>query len=253
MEENPTWQTVTSHLYANLQPNGAVLRQGFCFNRHGQPEHPYLYVEFEKNEFDYEDPFYGHQSSLSMFEMTIDLQSDTCFRDISHPSQLANQTFSPASSNRIGVFSNSLDISVHQVTFGHLDAKDRQIPLRLEYSFTNSDSYGMMNGTLADHRQTCGLIETTIQIEHPVVKAKKEADILIAIRQLDARLYATDKASPTEDINGVSYPGYVRYTVPHQNISQLPEKGKGDQFTNDKTLARKKDNWLSILFKALKR
>jgi hypothetical protein len=223
MEERHNWETIVCPIYQKLRPTGAILRQGFNINQKGERWHPYLFIEIDKNKFDYEDPFYGHQSSDSMFELTLDLDNDPCFEGVTHPSQLANRTFLPAEDNFLGMFSNSLEISVHELIFGAIEAEKFLLPLQITYSFTNSSSYAMMTGTLAEHRQRSGTIKTSLTIEPPVVTIDKEEAILMAINQLDTRLFDIERASPTKDNNGISSSDSIRYSVPYRNITQLPD------------------------------
>lgn len=223
MEEGHNWETIVLPIYQKLRPTGATLRQGFNINQNGDRWHPYLFIEIDKNKFDYEDPFYGHQSSDSMFELTLDLDNDPCFEGVTHPSQLANRTFLPAAENFLGMFSNSLEVSVHELIFGAIEVEKHLIPIQITYSFTNSSSYAMMTGTLVEHRKRSGNIKTSLIIEPPVVIIDKEEDILMAINHLDTRLFDIERASPTEDNNGIGSSNSSRFSVPYRNITQLPD------------------------------
>jgi len=158
------WKIITSELYNKIKPIGGNLfcRVGTEFLRTGKVSD--VWVEFEMNDFMYNDPFYGLQKSTAPFRMNFALWDFLLDYKINSTLELEGKVFNGEGNKLIGAFSNSLHFMVPEVKFGKIDDLN-YIDLELKYSLTNSASYGMMTETINEHKSKYGTISVKLKIK----------------------------------------------------------------------------------------
>lgn len=207
------WQEITQHLYDHIKPLGGEVhsRIDTLYPRRNKVEN--IWIEFDMNEFMYVDPFYGEQKSTSMFRMNIELWDYIAKSSIHSIFDLENFTLKCDQEDLIGSFSNSLHFSVRVIKFGQI--RDRLIDFEMEYCMTNSDSYGMMTGTIKDHMTTYGTMQTTLKLNDLLVCVRKDKSPSTIARYLDPKIFDLDNITLAKDLNR-SYPNEDEYWVPYR-------------------------------------
>jgi hypothetical protein len=212
------WEDITSDLYAKIKPiKGRVFSQvGYYFI--SKKKLCNIWLEFDMNEFEYVDPFYGLQKSTAPFNMQISLWDYIEPLNITNIKQLANLQLRCSPKHRIGAFSNSLHFTIPILKFGVLEKGT--IDLYFEYSLTNSDSYGYMTGNIDDHLTKKGAIQMKISIEELQILATNLEQALDIAGKLDAEVYKINEVREATDLNWSSpnYKGYyVAYKAENEN------------------------------------
>lgn len=215
------WKKITSHLYENINPIKGELHirvdewtaKKKCFSN--------LYIEFDMNEFIYEDPLYGEQSSKSSFNRLVELMEIPFFESVEQIHHLQNLEISHDPKARIGCFSNSLHFTVPKLKFGKIE--NMEIELEMEYSLTNSDSYPSMDGSIDDHLQSSGTISQKIKIKELLFTQLNNRPISNILNHLDPTIYDIEKVH--KNLNSrASRKDRTQYVVPYKNIIPKPKK-----------------------------
>lgn len=157
------WRVITSDLYAKIKPIGGTLSYKIGSDFRLEETIKDLIVEFEMNDFMYMDPFYGEQKSTAPFKMFIELGEYISTLKLKSIYEIENVLIKGKPEDSIGAFSNSLHFTVPHLKLGVI--KDLTIEVYMEYSMTNSDSYGMMTGYIKDHISQKGSFKTTLAIK----------------------------------------------------------------------------------------
>lgn len=196
------WKTVTTHLYKNIAPIGGKVystvndsyRPGIQFSGLG--------VEFDMNDFIYEDPFYGEQKSTAPFKMNFDLLEISNQFQIKEIKHLEGLVYKNVRYKRLGAFSNSLDVIPRNLKFGKI-AGD-QIDFEMSYTLTNSDSYGMMDGTLEEHLKASGNITLPLTIGNLQLNVQKEDGLKKLLSGLNPNIYDLKSVKCTQKPSNAS-------------------------------------------------
>lgn len=211
MEHN--WQDITEELYKKINPlSGEIFsRIDERFDR--KKKITDAWVEFDMNEFIYNDPFYGEQKSTAPFRMNFGLWG--FLEDLNWDSilQIENQIFCGEKEDKFGSFSNSLHFTIPEMKFGKVN-KDKTIEFEMEYSITNSESYAMMKGTIKDHIQKSGHIKTVLKIKDLVIDKPNSKNVDKVLNNLNPKYYDTSRMYKATDLNW-SRPDYITYYIPY--------------------------------------
>ncbi|GEM_PF-3852169 len=216
MEQN--WKEITGELYSKIAPVGGVI--------HSQIDNSFprtkkifnIWIEFQMNDFEYNDPFYGQQKSTAPFNMSIELYDYIAPLEISSIYDLQGKTIEGEKEDRIGSFSNSLHFTVPSLKFGNID--NSKIEVELKYSLTNSESYGMMSGGILDHIQDNGIIKTSLQVKELVIVCPNELEPIEIAKHLNPSVYDSNNIELATDLNWStdhSKGFYVRYKIQDSN------------------------------------
>ncbi len=233
------WQDITSDLYNKIKPLGGDIysRVSRDYIRNKRIED--IWVEFDMNDFIYEDPFYGEQKSTAPFRMNFslwDLLGDVRLGSVL---QLEHKTFHGGSEAKIGSFSNSLHFTIPEVTFGKL-SPEKTIAITLTYSLTNSDSYGMMDGSLKEHIQTSGSFSTVLKCKELLVRKPDSKNIDSLLKAIDKKHYDVSRMYEATDLywssqNNTSY--YIPFASASKNSHSHTSNG-----------TKNKKSWWSTFF-----
>ncbi|HMG14553.1 MAG TPA: hypothetical protein VK590_03835 [Saprospiraceae bacterium] len=180
------WKKITNHLYQNIKPIDGRIQTRIDDSNNTGIQFSNFYIEFDMNEFMYEDPFYGEQASadVGMFMELIDFSTYYKIKEIN---ELENKYFENKDYILNGFFSNSINIIPKYLKFGEIN--DDRIEFEMNYSITNSDSYAMMNGTYDEHMIPSGTIKLTLKICELVLLAKNETDLKKLTEKLNPDIY----------------------------------------------------------------
>lgn len=208
------WEDITQHLYDNIKPISGRLISLVDRGVKNKGKVENIWIEFEMNEFMYEDPFYGYQSSTSMFKMNIELWTYIERLRLKSIFELENLIIFCDKKDRIGAFSNSLNMTVPKIKFGKI--QDYSLPVIVEYCMTNSDSYGMMTGTIDDHITCSGLFQVTLEIEDLILLLPKNIDPSDYSKYLDKNIYNSGNIRISEDLNH-DHNQSIYYRIPYSS------------------------------------
>lgn len=212
MGEN--WEQITSDLYNKINPIGgricSQIDSSFIYKKRlGN-----VWLEFDMNDFEYIDPFYGQQKSTSLFKIEVNLWDYIEPINITNIRQIEDLTLNCDIKDRIGVFSNSLHFTVPLLQFGKV--YKNEIKVFLEYCLTNSDSYGYMTGKIEDHIQAKGRIEVDLTIKELQLLAQDLNEARAISENLTKDVYNVEAIKEATDLNWSS-PNYNCYYVPYKN------------------------------------
>jgi len=180
------WQKLCKYLYENINPQTGTLHS-YANNQYHGKQFINFYLEFDMNEFIYEDPFYGEQSSTSMFKTNFELMEITKRSLISDVDEFRNLNIKFEEKRKFGSYSNSLHLVPHEMDFNMIQSN--KLNTSIIYSIVNSDSYGMMDGSFEEHITMSGTINSQIQIEKLVVNCRDNNELQNMLNQLNADIY----------------------------------------------------------------
>lgn len=212
-----SWKDITSDLYSKIKPIGGTLNSQIDQSFKSRRSIENFWLEFNMNDFSYFDPFYGEQKSTSPFKMTIELWDYMAQLEINSVFELENLVIEGGKEDRIGAFSNSLHFTVPKLKFGSI--VNLTIEVEVEYSLTNSESYGMMNGTIKDHINERGKFLTDLSIKELQVLVPNNTEPLEIAKFLDNNIYEPKLIRLAEDLNWSS-PNYKGYYVPYKIVKR---------------------------------
>jgi hypothetical protein len=218
------WENTVQDLYQKINPD-----EGFVCsiaNEDSLRNHRFsnFWVEFDMNEFMYEDPFYGEQSSKAPFNMFFELFEFENLYNIKEIHQLQNLELKNDSKRRIGCFSNSLHFTIPNIKFGAIEGN--KIEFEMKYCLTNSDSYGGMTGNLDDHIQISGIIKMKLTIRELIVHNYNHKPLAELLNLLNPEIYNIENAQIATDTNTIMK-DRTQYRIPYKNIVPLIEESKG--------------------------
>lgn len=205
------WKKITQHLYDNIQPVNGFIGSMINESYKTEKEIYHVWIEFEMNEFIYEDPFYGESSSTSMFATSIDLKQYDEFKGISVLKELEGKEILNDRKEIFSSFSNSLDITTPRLKFGNIT--NNQIAFEMEYCLTNTESYGMMTGNIEDHVQNSGTIKMLLTIEDPILLLRDDEDVEKITAFLNPAIYHISTVYKLKNVYD-----NIQHQVPFNNI-----------------------------------
>lgn len=221
---NHDWKTITPHLYKNIQPLGGDISSSIGYYIKTEKRITRVYIEFDMNEFMYMDPFYEEQKSTAPFRMNIELGDFLGDKNLQSVFELENQTFHGGATQRVGAFSNSLDLVVQEIKFGAIN--DLMIDVEVTYSLINSDSYACMTGTIEEQVTESGNFSTQLRFNELMATFPNDKQPEEYLKFLDSKVYDVKNYKEEEDqLNRNTYS--KRYRIPY-----LPKgkKSKGWKF-----------------------
>lgn len=204
------WQEIVTHLYDNIKPISGRLKMQIDSSFRIDKLFKNIWVEFKMNEFNYVDPFYGEQSSTSPFAMNFsiwDLLGESKIKSITDMENFEIRD----NLSIVGAFSNSLSFCAHRIFFGSISKN--QIPLELEYSLTNSESYGCMSGSFEDHIMKRGNFKINLEIDDLLILVPKSVHHSEIVDYLNENEFATHSIQSAEEDTGMSYQDYNLFWV----------------------------------------
>jgi len=208
------WKKITGDLYKKIAPIRGNLYSQIESDFIRKQKINSVWIKFDMNEFIYEDPFYGESKSTSS-EVSLSPLEEI---EITHIQELENRIIKDSRTNLKGFFSNSLNFSAPIIKFGEITGD--HIEFEMEYCLTNSDSYGMMTGTIDDHIKSSGVIKTNLKIHDMLVlvsKRNEKHDIKRILNSMNPNIYDLNSAKIATDTN-VSYDSYSQYRVPYKAL-----------------------------------
>jgi len=213
-----SWEDITADLYKKIAPlSGEIYsRIDERFNRNKKITD--AWIEFDMNDFIYNDPFYGEQKSTAPFRMNFGLWNILEDLNCETILQIGNQTFYGEKEDKFGSFSNSLHFTIPEMKFGRI-SKDKTIEFEMEYSLTNSESYAMMNGTIKDHIQRSGKLKTVLKIKELIINKPNSKNISQILSSLNPKYYDPSRMYEATDLNW-STTDYTTYYIPFAEESQ---------------------------------
>lgn len=154
------WKEIVIPLYEKIKPIGGSLSYGVSSVTDSIK---WVSIGFQLENFRYLDPFYGEQEEKDKFEMGFefyDVEKKFKFLNIT---EIENKEYNFSIDDAGGMFSNSLAFLVPYCKFGTI--KDGKIEFTMEYILTNSDSYGMMSGSVTEHSTIRGNLNVMLEIK----------------------------------------------------------------------------------------
>ena len=124
---------------------------------------------------------------------------------------LENQTFHGGATQRLGAFSNSLDLVVPEVKFGAIN--DMMIEIEVTYSLINSDSYACMTGTIEEQATQSGNFSTQLRFKELLATFPNDKQPEEYLRFLDAKVYDVKNYELISEPNPKVYSD--RYRIPY--------------------------------------
>jgi hypothetical protein len=211
------WKVITEDLYKKINPVRGELSTGIDSRYPADKTLSRIWIEFDMNEFTYQDPFYGEQKSTDPFRMFVNpFEMEKPVAHIQSLYELEDKVIEDAPTNRKGAFSNSLHFSAPYIQFKKI--KQRHIGFKMEYCLTNSDSYAMMPGTIEEHIQTKGIIDLELRIKDLLVLVAKDKNVWDIVKHLDTRIYDLDSTHLATD-TGITYGDHDEFRVRYRDES----------------------------------
>jgi hypothetical protein len=209
------WREVTDDLYHKISPIRGDLNSQIESDFISTQKINAIWIEFDMNEFIYQDPFYGEQLSTSPFRMYVNPLKRKNGIQITHIQELENKQIEDSRTVLKGAFSNSLHFSAPLIKFGAI--KGNKIEFEMEYCLTNSDSYGMMTGTIDEHVQSSGNIKLDLEIRDMLILVSKGQNVNEILKSMNPNIYDIKATKEATDTN-ITYNNYNQFRVPYKNI-----------------------------------
>jgi len=218
------WEIITDDLYQKIEPIGGELFSRIDEQFKRKKTIRDAWVEFDMNDFIYMDPFYGEQKSTAPFRMNFGLWY--FLEQLSHESilQIENKTFLGEKEDCFGSFSNSLYFTIPEMKFGKI-TENKTIEFEMTYSLTNSDSYGMMSGTIKDHIKKTGQFKTLLQVKDLIINKSNSKNIQEILKSLNSQYYDINGMYEAKDLNWSS-PDCTSYYIPYADSTKSDKRSK---------------------------
>lgn len=211
------WEEITEDLYSKISPIGGKLYSKISNGYKTRNWIDNIWVEIYLNDFTYIDPFYGEMQANSNFTTFFDLSEIVTELKFDSILDIQNLEFDGEGDYLNGGFSNSLNLLVSKLKFGEI--KDWTINMKINYSLTNSDSYGCMTGTIKDHLTKSSIIETKLDVRELELVCRNEKDPYEDAKYLNWRIYNPEKLRAASDLNWSSDHSKGFY-IPYRDINQ---------------------------------
>lgn len=195
------WKNTVQDLYQKINPVEGFVCSIATEDSLRNHRFSNFWIEFEMNEFTYEDPFYGEQSSKDPFNMQFDLFEFENLYNINDIHQLQNLELKNDPTRIVGGFSNSLHFTVPNLKFGAIIGN--KIEFEMNYSLTNGDSYGEMTGTIDDHIQISGKIKMKLTIKELIVHNYNNTPLAELLNLLNSEVYDIENLEAALDTNTI--------------------------------------------------
>jgi hypothetical protein len=211
------WKKITNHLYENIKPIDGRIHSYINDSYNSGIQFSDFWIEFDMNEFNYVDPFYGESKSTDPFNMNVDLLNVASQYNIQEINEFEKLTFENSENGFYGAFSNSLHVVPKFLKFGEI--KGDRIEFEMSYSLTNSDSYGMMNGTLEEHMKLSGTIKIPLKICELIVRTHNKTNLRNIISNLNSNIYDLESIKCIRESN--EYEPEEDHIICYKNIMPL--------------------------------
>lgn len=162
---NPTekdWREYLEPLYKKIKPISGILFHELTNNHWTENDLGSLYmisIALTFDEITYLDPFYDDIETEAI-EFWIGREKNRMNENSLH--EIQNKEYNFDSLAVRGRLSNSIHIVLHKIKFGKII--DKKLRINLEYSYTNSFGYPMLNGTIQDHCELKDTCEVEVNI-----------------------------------------------------------------------------------------
>ncbi len=163
--KNPSmkdWREYIEPLYEKIKPTSGILFHELTNNHWTEKDLGNLYMVSFALTFDeitYLDPFYDDIETEAI-EFWIGREKSKMNVNALH--EIQNKVYDFDSLAVRGRLSNSIHIVLHKIKFGKII--DKKIKLTLDYSYTNSFGYPMLDGTIQKHCELRGSCEVEVII-----------------------------------------------------------------------------------------
>ena len=178
------WKKTTDVLYEKINPKAGRICSMVNDSHETGIQFSNFWIEFDTGGFLYNDPFY---EEIKSEYMDIDLISVAAQNDIWEIQEFENREFPNSEDQFNGCFSNSIDIVPRLLKFGEI--KSNSIEFEMEYSLTNSDSYGMMDGTKEEHMLHSAKLNVNLTICDLTLIEQKENGLKSLLKKLNSNIY----------------------------------------------------------------
>jgi len=212
------WEIITDDLYQKIAPIGGELFSRIDEQFKRKKTIRDAWVEFDMNDFIYMDPFYGEQKSTAPFRMNFGLWDFLEQLSLESILQIENTTFLGEKEDCFGSFSNSLHFTIPEMKFGKI-TENKTIEFEMTYSLTNSDSYGMMSGTIKDHIKKSGQFKTLLKVKDLIINKPLSKSIHETLKSLNSQYYDINRMYEAKDLN-YSSPDYENYYIPYADSTK---------------------------------
>jgi hypothetical protein len=178
------WKKTTDFLYKKINPKEGRICSMVNDSYNIGIQFSNFWIEFDTGGFLYVDPFY---EEIKSEYMDIDLVTVADQYNIGEIQEFENREFSNSENQFNGCFSGSIDIIPRLLKFGEI--KSNKIGFEMEYSLTNSDSYGMMDGTKEEHLQHSGKLNIDLLICDLSLIEQKDNGLEGLLKKLNPNIY----------------------------------------------------------------
>jgi len=213
------WRETTNILYSKIKPVSGTIHSMINELCKTDLQFSSFWISFDTGGFEYYDPFYEDITSEAM---DVDLIRVAKQYNLWEIRDLENRHFENTENTFSGFFSNSLDIVPKHLKFGNI--KSNRIEFEMEYSLTNSDSYGMMNGTKEEHLRNSGHLKIELTIADLVLFGRKENGRLSLVKNLSSSIYDIESMELASNRSNDSR--LIEYTIKYKNIKGGTNKKK---------------------------
>ncbi len=209
-ESEKDWREYLEPLYKEIKPTSGILFHELTNNHWTENDLGNLYIVSFALTFDeitYLDPFYDNIETKAI-EFWIGREKNKMNVNSLHDIQ--NKVYSFDSLAVRGRLSNSIHIVLHKIKFGEI--KDKKLKITLDYSYTNSYGYPMLNGTIQDHCELRGSSEVEVKIFETAIYEDNwnygDSDQIIS-KYVNPKYYDIQKKEKTNRID--IYDGHLTF------------------------------------------
>jgi hypothetical protein len=197
MEKN--YKEILEPLIPKMNFEGGRLTHRISKNLLGTVIIDSIWVEFKMENFKYLDPFYGESESNGNFNTFFETTNYDQRIVVDNILQLENKYYDFKTNPMVGSFSNSLDLKIEYCKFGKIEKG--KIEFEMKYYLTNSDSYGMMNGSEDEHAEYHKTIKINLNFEDLIVQTVKTIEQESLDNFLDDNVYDLSTAEKYDEVN----------------------------------------------------
>ena len=193
------WKPIIEPLLEKLNPIGGRISHRISPNILRTKIIDSIWVEFQFESYNYIDPFYGETEAPGNFDTFFETTAYEKRIPVTDILQIENQFYDFEKNPMTGNLSNSIDLKIQYCKFGKI--RNRQIEFEMKFYLTNSDSYGMMNGTEEEHSSLTKVINVKLDFQKLKIESRKTNEEYNVSNFINSEVYDLKLLEKTDEIN----------------------------------------------------
>ena len=187
---------VLPDLISKIQPIKGKLYHRLSTNHYYEGFIGTIWITFVLENFTFNDPFYGMTEVIGDGVMFFETTAYDKKIVLIHLFDIEGKSFEYENNDFGGSLGNTFKFIIKKCKFGYI--KNRKIKFEMDYFFTNSSSYGEIDGTIEDHAELMTSLSTELFIEDAFFEDVRKKRVKPLKHFIDPNIYDLNKIEKTD-------------------------------------------------------